>query len=344
MSHFLVSIVIPVFNEAKQIRHSLNEIRNVLQQADIRYECLLIDDGSCDRTWEVIVGLAAQDPNLKALRLSRNFGKEAALCAGLDRASGDACIIMDADLQHPPQLIPEMVRLWRCEGYPIVEAVKRSRGQEGLGYRLGAKFFYNLMEKLSGTDLHQASDFKLLDASIVTVWRLLNERQTFFRGLTAWLGFPRAKLYFEVAEREHGASKWSKLTLVKLAVTAITSFSSLPLHIVTTLGLLFLAGAMPLGIQALYLKFCGIAVSGFTTVILLLLIIGSILMISLGIIGTYIARIFEEVKHRPRYLVSEITALPIALPMSGAHLHPGKKSPASPSRDPGKDDFREGPC
>ena len=212
---------------------------------------------------------------------------------------------MDADLQHPPELIPEMVRLWKEEGYEVVEGVKALRGQESLVNKAGAGLFYYILSKFSGFDIKQASDFKLLDKKVVHAWQSMNERNTFFRGMSAWVGFNRISIPFNIKNRTGGASKWSLFKLFKLAINAITSFSSLPLHIVTFMGLIFLLGSLILGIQTLYMKLKGIAYSGFTTVILLLLIIGSTLMISLGIIGTYIAKIYEEVKGRPRYIVAE---------------------------------------
>jgi len=304
MKPFRLCIIIPVFNEENQVEITLEALRSLLEPLGIVYKVIMVDDGSRDCTWTRLVDLGKLHTNLSAIRLSRNFGKEAALCAGLDAADGDACIVMDADLQHPPALIPEMIRLWQ-EGFPIVEAVKRKRGKESLINKWGAKLFYDVLERLANLHLHDASDFKLLDGRIVGIWKGLQERETFFRGLTAWVGFPRTKVYFDVPARYHGQSRWSKIRLVKLAISAITSFSALPLQLVTSLGLLFLAGAIPMIIQTLYNKFSGRAYSGFTTVITLELAIGSILMISLGIIGTYLAKIFDEVKRRPRYLVSE---------------------------------------
>ncbi|MCL6590250.1 MAG: glycosyltransferase family 2 protein [Firmicutes bacterium] len=301
----MISIVIPVYNEEKQIRETVRVIAGILADSQINYEFIFIDDGSKDHTWRELKQLAAVDPKIKAIRLSRNFGKEAALCAGLNAIQGDACIVMDADLQHPPALIPEMVRLWKDDGYEIVEGVKSSRGKESWSSRLSAGLFYRILHKLSGINLKDASDFKLLDARVVSAWQAMPERNTFFRGMAAWVGFKRIAVPFEVAERTTGGTKWSKYRLFKLAITAITSFSSFPLQIVTFLGFLFLLGSVLLGIQTIYMKFSGIAVDGFTTVILLLLITGSALMISLGIIGTYLAKIFEEVKHRPRYIVAE---------------------------------------
>jgi dolichol-phosphate mannosyltransferase len=202
-------------------------------------------------------------------------------------------------------MIPEMVKLWRESGFDVIEGVKSSRGKEKLVNKMGAGLFYNLLKRSSGIDLRMASDFKLLDKKVIEAWRRMGERNTFFRGMSAWVGYKRASLPFQVAERKTGNSKWSILRLIKLAINAITSFSSLPLQIVTFLGVLFLIGSFLLGIQTLFMKIANIAVSGFTTVILLQLIIGSALMISLGVIGTYIAKIYEEVKYRPRYLVSE---------------------------------------
>ncbi len=305
MSEFLISIVIPVYCEEKQIKKSVEKIDSILNDKMIKHEFILIDDGSTDSTWVEMCKLQCDIPGVRAFRLSRNFGKESALCAGLELLKGDACVVIDADLQHPPEIIPEMVRLWKEEEFDVVEGVKVSRGKESIINKAGAFFFYKILKKLSGIDLDRASDFKLLDAKVICAWREMNERNTFFRGMSAWVGFKRTSIPFTVADREEGSTKWSVFRLFRLAINAITSFSSLPLHIVTILGVVFLAISFVLGIQTLYMKFNGEAVSGFSTVILLLLIIGSALMISLGIIGTYIAKIFDEVKYRPRYLISE---------------------------------------
>ena len=305
MEKSFITVVIPVFNEENQICENISVIRRCLMETDMEFMLLLVDDGSTDGTWSRLKMLSEDFPCIKALRLSRNFGKEAALCAGLEAAGGDACIIMDADLQHPPTLIPEMIRLWKDEGFEVVEGVKALRGNESIIKKVGANLFYKVQSKLSGFNMQQASDFKLLDKKVILAWRSLNERGTFFRGMSAWVGYNRISIPFNVAARTKGVSKWSLLNLCTLAVKAITSFSSFPLYIVTFMGVFFLAGALALGIQTLYMKLMGIASSGFTTVILLLLIIGSCLMISLGVIGTYIARIYEEVKYRPRYIVAE---------------------------------------
>lgn len=305
MGDYILSFVIPVYNEGKQIYKNINILTDILEKNNINYEIILVDDGSKDNSWEEINRLCVDKPGIRAFRLSRNFGKESALCAGLDAVNTDACVVMDADLQHPPELIPEMVRLWQEEGYDVVEGVKISRGKERIVNKLGAHLFYNILYKLSGFDLNSASDFKLFNKKVLLAYRQMGEHNTFFRGMSEWVGFKRKKIPFHVADRTEGTTKWSVTRLVRLAITAITSFSSVPLHIVTILGIMFLIGSIILGIHTIYMKVSGGALSGFTTVILLQLIIGSTLMISLGIIGTYIAKIFDEVKNRPRYLISQ---------------------------------------
>jgi dolichol-phosphate mannosyltransferase len=239
-----------------------------------------------------------------ALRLSRNFGKESAISAGLDAARGRACIVMDSDLQHPPTLISEMTLLWREQGWEVVEAVKASRGREPLLNRFGASLFYNLLGHLSGYRLAGGSDFKLLDRKVVIAWQELRERNTFFRGMTSWLGYRKTQIPFHVPERLETRSRWSFLTLFRLALTGLTAFSSAPLQVVTILGGLFLFCSLLFAFYALILYFRHLALPGFTTIILLQLIIGGVLMVSLGIIGTYLARVYEETKHRPRYLLA----------------------------------------
>jgi glycosyltransferase involved in cell wall biosynthesis len=214
-------------------------------------------------------------------------------------------IVMDGDLQHPPSLLLEMIDAWRQGKGHIVEGIKTNRGDEPLLYGVFAAGFYGLLKRLSGFDLRGASDYKLLDRKVVDAWLRLRERNLFFRGMTAWLGFPRHQIPFEVAPRVGGRTRWSFLALVRLALTAVTSFSSVLLQLVTFFGILFLAFALILGAYTLSYWAAGRAVTGFTTVIVILLIIGSALMISLGVIGLYLARIYDEVKARPRYLVCE---------------------------------------
>ena len=305
LSTSLISIVIPLYNEGSHLSALLSDLKTALQQTGCPFELVLVDDGSPDDTWGRIKDETQTFPSLRAVRLSRNFGKELALCAGLERARGDAVVVMDGDGQHPPSLLPVMVEKWRTSGADIVQAVKTKRGSESLTGKLGALLFYLILNKLSGFELKGASDFKLMNRKVADTWLAMRERNVFFRGMTAWMGFTTVQIPFEVVARRGGKSGWSYLRRAKLALIGITTFSSFPLHLVTFAGVIFFVFAVGLGIQTLYLKLAGQAFTGFATVILLELIIGSLLMISLGIIGEYLARIYEEVKGRPRYIVME---------------------------------------
>ena len=300
----LISVVMPLHREAATLRSFLESVTGELSKTGCRYELIAVDDGSPDQTWQIISEAAGAIPNLHGLRLSRNFGKELALCAGLEHARGDAVIVMDGDGQHPPALLPELVRLWQSTGADIVEAVKTRRGPESLSGKTGALLFYVILNRLAGVNLKGVSDFKLMNRKVVDAWLQMRERNVFFRGMTAWLGFTHVQVPFEVPGRAGGATSWSFPNRLKLALTGISAFSSLPLQFVSITGLLFFAFSIVFGIYTLILQLSGHSVSGFATVILLLLIIGSLLMLSLGIIGEYLARIYEEVKGRPRYVIT----------------------------------------
>lgn len=300
-----LTIVIPVYQEGSHIRNSIGVIEKVLIDNRFVYEFILVDDGSKDNTWSELKALAAENSHITILRLSRNFGKESALCAGLEYSDGDMLLVMDGDLQHPPELIPEMVRAWREEGFDLVEGVKNSRGKENPIYHICAKFFYYILYKTSDIHLGRASDYKLLDCKVVEAWKEMPERAIFFRGMSAWLGFDRKQIGFDVAERVNGKTKWSLIRLIRLAANAITSYTSVPLHCITILGILMFLVTVIMGAQTLLMKFSGKAMDGFTTVILLQLLIGSSIMTSLGMIGIYLTKIYKEVKARPRYLISK---------------------------------------
>lgn len=303
----LTSIVLPARNEAEGIHGAVAAIAAVLGRCCPRWEILVIDDGSTDGTYAVLKGLSQQDPRIRGFRLSRNFGKEAALLAGLRQARGDRVITMDADLQHPPDLIPEMLRQWEA-GAMIVHAVKQTRTNDSRIARLRANLFNGLVSWLGGIELRDASDFKLLDREVVdTIVNKLPERQRFYRGLADWVGYPAINVPFSVAERASGIGKWSVWRLTQLAMTAMVSFTSAPLRIVTVLGFLTLLIGFFVGADAIISRWRGIAVSGFATTVIVILIIGSFIMISLGIIGEYIAKIYEEVKGRPIYLIESTT-------------------------------------
>lgn len=306
MSTKKLSIVMPVYNEGESIRRNLGCVVEVLKAANIDFEIILVDDGSKDNSWDVINLAAAEVPNLKAIRLSRNFGKENALCAGLDQVSGDGCLCMDADMQHPPELIPLMYKLWVDEGFDVVEGIKSNRGKEKLSYKFSSKLFYRFLKTTSGIDLDNASDFRLLDKRALNAWKAMPEKQTFFRGMSSWIGFKRTQCEFAVAERNAGDSKWSIGALIRLAIRSVTSYTAAPLYASAVIGFLLLLSFVFLLCQTLVMKFLGYAADGFTTVIALQLVIGGILLMSVGVIGIYIEKIYEEVKSRPRYIVQDI--------------------------------------
>jgi glycosyltransferase involved in cell wall biosynthesis len=303
----LVSVVLPCRNEQANVPRVVDAVKTLLGQAGVDYELVLVDDGSRDGTWEALKAAARLDEKVRGLRLSRGFGKEAAIAAGLDVARGDAVLVMDADLQHPPSLIPDMIRRWSRGDVDVVEAVKSAGGRESMGHRLVSRLFYAVMNRLSGLDLAGSSDFKLLDARVVESWRRLGERNLFFRGLVSWMGFRRDRIAFQVAERASGSSVWGFASLARLALSGIAAFSSIPLQLVTAFGVGFLLLAVWLGVRAVIVKLSGLAIDGTTIIILLNLVTGSLVMISLGIIGQYLAQIYLEVKGRPRYLVCEST-------------------------------------
>ena len=312
-----VTVILPAYNEEKMIRIAADTISGILDDAQIPFELLFVDDGSKDSTWSEIQASVRRDPRIRGLHFSRNFGKEAAMFAGLEKATGACCVVLDCDLQHPPEKIIEMYRLWE-EGYEVVEGIKSDRGEESIFHRFASKRFYDLISKATGMDMASSSDFKLLDRKVVDTLNAMPERNVFFRALSFWVGFRKTEVHYEVRERTAGVSKWSTKSLIRYAITNIGSFSSAPLHIVTILGFVMLIVMLVFGIISLVQKITGVALGGFTTVILLLLFIGSILMISLGIIGYYIARIYDEIKGRPRYIIAADTAQNIT---GGQHHH-----------------------
>lgn len=304
----MLSIIIPSYNEEGNIEHTADVVSNVLENNDIDFEIVFINDGSSDSTWEKMSALALERDNISAVNFSRNFGKESAVFAGLEVAKGDACVLMDCDLQHPPETIVEMYNLWKNNDVDVVEGRKKDRGKENFLYKGFSLLFYKIINKASGLDMAAASDFKLIDRKVVDALNRMPERLTFFRAMSSWVGFKTEKVYFEVAERAEGESKWSVRSLIKYAVNSITSFTSVPLQLVTGIGVITFIISIILGINTLYNKIWGNSAAGFPTVIILQLLTTSIIMFSLGIIGFYISKIYEEIKNRPRYIISEIVS------------------------------------
>ena len=300
----MLSVILPAYNEEQMIEKAAAKIGMILKQAGIPYEILFVNDGSKDRTWEEIEKAVAMDVHVRGILFSRNFGKEAAMLAGLAQAQGECCAVMDCDLQHPPETLVEMYAKWQ-EGYEVIEGVKRSRGKESAAHRASAGIFYRIISKATGVDMQRASDFKLLDRKAVDAILTMPERNTFFRALSSWVGFRTTSVEFDVQERTAGESKWSTWSLIMYAIKNIVAFSTMPMQFVTVAGAIVFIMAVILGIQSLVRYFSGNALEGFTTVILLVLLIGSVIMLSLGIIGYYIAKIYQEVQGRPRYLISK---------------------------------------
>lgn len=302
----LMSIIVPAYREEAGLSLAVERIRKQVTSL-CKVEFLLVDDGSEDDTWRVIQGLAAAHADIEGIRMSRNFGKEAAISAGMKLARGDLVVTIDADLQHPPELLHQMYAAW-LDGAKVVNAVKHTRENESQLKAWMTRSYFRLFQRLAGIDVGNASDFKLLDREVVDCLNGLPERERFYRGLVGWVGFDQRTVKFDVAPRIAGAGKWSTVKLMRLALGSIVSFSTAPMHLMTALGGLFALLSVSLGARTFWLWASGAAVPGFTTVILLLIVIGSLLMLGLGIIGLYIAKIYEEVKRRPEFIVQESTA------------------------------------
>ena len=299
-----LSVVVPVHNEADNLRPLVERLRNVLASEVASWEIVFVDDGSRDDTLKTIRDLNAADPRISAVSFSRNFGKEIAIAAGLDHAYGDAVVIMDADLQHPPEVIPAFLAKWR-EGYLNVYGQRTDRSGESPLKRNFAKAFYRIFSQFGETDLPEgAGDFRLLDRKAVDALRALPERARFSKGLYAWVGFRSIGVPFEVAEREHGQSKFRYRKLFSFAFDGLSSFSTVPLKIATWSGAIIACIAT---LSALYFLlrtlFYGTDLPGFPSLIVSIMFFSGIQLVSLGMIGEYVGRIFAEVKRRPLYLI-----------------------------------------
>lgn len=279
-------------------------LRDVLRKAGINYELMFVDDGSRDRTWEEIREAHEKDPNVHGVHFSRNFGKESAIYAGLSCAAGDCVAVMDCDLQHPPETLVEMYRKWQ-EGYQVIEGVKKSRGKESGAHKKSAGAFYKIMSNATGMDMSRASDFKLLDRVAVDSILAMPEKQVFFRAQSSWVGYRSTEVEFDVQEREAGESKWSTKALIRYAISNIADYTSLPMQLVTGAGIAFFIASLITAIVLLVRLIIGSPVTALAGAVLLMMLIGSILMIALGIVGYYLARVYTEVQARPRYIIAD---------------------------------------
>jgi len=301
-----LSIVVPMRNEAQIIDALLARLIPVLARLRMSYEIICIDDGSTDATLEQLLRLRTQYPAMRVLSLSRNFGKDVALSAGLEHSRGAAVVPIDADLQDPPELIEPMVAKWR-EGFDVVYATRDRRAGESLLKRASARYFYRIFDRITDFPVpHDTGDFRLLDRRVVDVLVRLPERTRFMKGLFAWVGFRQAAITFDRPERSGGASKWSYWRLWNFALDAVTSFSSMPLKVWSYLGVIISLGAFLYALFLAGLKIVrGIDVPGYASIMVAVLFFGGVQLISLGVIGEYLARTYNEVKGRPLYLVRD---------------------------------------
>jgi dolichol-phosphate mannosyltransferase len=302
----VLSIVAPIFNERDSVEEFWRRLTLALAPLG-EYEVVLVDDGSTDGSWEEMRGIAARDEHLRLLRLSRNFGHQVALTAGLDAARGDAVVLIDADLQDPPELIPELVARWE-EGVDVVYAVRERRDGESRLRLLAIALFYRLFRRLAATDIPaDTGDFRLLSRRAVDSLARMPERARYLRGMTSWIGFRQVGVPYRRDPRFAGSSKYPFAKLLRLASDGIASFSVAPIRLLTRLGfvmIVFCAGVLA---WTLYTRFfTHNAPQGWTSVLAIVLLLGGIQMLGMGIVGQYIARIFEETKQRPLYFVAEI--------------------------------------
>jgi len=300
-----ISIVVPCYNEEETLDYFYTAITALGEKLDgVELEIILVDDGSKDHTYGKMCALHEKDDRIKCISFSRNFGKEAAIFSGLRAGSGDCFVVMDADLQHPPETILQMYTCWK-EGYEVVEGVKESRGKESKIHKWLAGMFYGAISGIMHVDMHNSSDFKLLDKKAAAAVCSLTEKNTFFRALTYWVGFQSTTVSYEVQERVAGKTKWSFWKLGKYAMRNLISFSNAPLQLVTVIGIVFLLIGAVLGLDAVISFFQGRSVGGYPSLVLLIIIATGGIMVSLGIIGAYIAKIYDEIKNRPQYIIRE---------------------------------------
>jgi len=298
-------IVVPCYNEEENIHSFTKNIWSVLCNIK-RYDLIFVDDGSTDSTLEILKSLSKEHTNVSYISLSRNFGHQAALKAGLDAAKGDAVICMDADLQHPPELIPQLISKWK-EGYDIVNTCRKPASGEKFSKRVTSKLYYRLLNKLSDIKVDQGSaDFRLLDRKVVDTLKEMPEYHLFFRGQIPWIGFKQTSISYTAESRYAGSTKYSAKKMIVLALNGITGFSVKPLKLALVAGGLFALIAMLYGIYAILMALCtDKTIEGWTSVIASVLFLSGINLIVLGIMGEYIGKMFMEVKRRPHYIISE---------------------------------------
>lgn len=302
----LLSIIIPFYNEQEVIRDCQQRISAAVQTIDMQVEMLYINDGSQDNTLNVLISLMEQDNRIKIIDLSRNFGKEAAMTAGLDVAQGDAVVVIDADLQDPPELIVEMVKAWRT-GFDVVYAKRTSRKGESIFKKVTARLFYKLMNKMSDYEIPEnVGDFRLMSRQAVDALNQVRERKRFMKGLFAWIGFPQTAIEYSRDPRLAGKTKWNYRKLTKFAIEGISSFTQKPLRLAAYAGVITALGAFGLGMYYIIKTMLfGEVIQGFPTLITVILFFSGVQLLSIGILGEYIGHMFIESKQRPLYFVKK---------------------------------------
>lgn len=301
----MYTVIIPIFNEERILPELRARLVAATGRLDEPCEVILIDDGSSDGSFPLMTAMHAEDPRIKIIRLSRNFGHQIAISAGLDEARGDAVVLMDGDLQDPPELLPEMISLWK-KGFHVVYTVKRSRRENPLK-RLAFMSFYRILHALSTIQIPMdAGNFSLMDRRVVEVLRTMPERNRYISGLRAWAGFQQTAIYYDRDPRFAGKPQMSLGRLIQLALDGIFSFSNVPLRLAVYFGLLAAAASFAGGFYVIYAKlFTNQAILGWASTILSILFVGGMILVTLGVIGEYISRIYEEVKKRPLYVVRD---------------------------------------
>ncbi|MBV8060011.1 MAG: glycosyltransferase family 2 protein [Alphaproteobacteria bacterium] len=301
-----LSIILPFHNEAEGVRNLFQRLYPVLGGLGLTYEIICIDDGSQDKTYGALCHEREMDQRVKIIKMARNFGKEAALTCGLDVASGDAAITMDSDLQHPPEVITDLVAKWR-EGVDLVYAIRSNRKTDSYLRRLLSRAFYAVFKAIADIQMPEgAGDYCLLDRKVINAIKQLPERNRFMKGLVAWVGFTRGMVNFDVQPRQGGTSHWNLFRLVRFAFDGLTAFSTFPLRIWTWCGALISILTFSYGIYlTVRTLISGVDVPGYASLMVGMLFLGGVQLLSLGILGEYMGRIFSEVKRRPLYLISE---------------------------------------
>lgn len=302
-----ISIILPCFNEEENMDEIYSRLTSILSKECHNYELIFIDDGSADNTLGKLKALCELDRKVKVLELSRNFGHQAAICAGLDYAQGDAVIMMDADLQHPPELIPTLIEKWKS-GYEIVYTIRTDPPGLPQIKKITAKLFYKLINKLANINIPEnGADFRLLDRKVVLQLSKMAEKTKFLRGLVNWIGYKQCPVHYTAFPRYAGETKYTLFKMLKFAFDGITSFSAFPLHISTGIGFIVSVLSFIYAVYAIYIRiFTNVTLPGWTSVLVAILFLGGVQLLSLGMIGEYINRIYTETKSRPVYIVRSI--------------------------------------